>query len=96
MMMTALDAGAEDFNADDEAYEIITSPVDFATVCDNLRNLGYEFASSQIDRIPQMTVPLEGVAAEKFIKMIDMFDENDDVQNVFHNAELPETDEEDE
>lgn len=96
MMMTALDAGAEDFNVDEEAYEILTSPADFATVCDNLRNLGYEFASSQIDRIPQMTVPLADAAAEKFIKMIDMFEENDDVQNVFHNADLPETDEEEE
>lgn len=96
MMMTALDAGAEDFNVDEDAYEILTSPADFATVCDNLRNLGYEFASSQIDRIPQMTVPLADAAAEKFIKMIDMFEENDDVQNVFHNADLPETDEEEE
>ena len=43
-----------------------------------------------------MTVPLADAAAEKFIKMIDMFEENDDVQNVFDNADLPETDEEEE
>ena len=95
VMMAALEAGAEDFNADDE-YEIITTPEDFNAVCDNLRAKGYEFLSSQIDRIPSMTIALEDSAAEKFTKMLDMFEENDDVQNVYHNAELPESDEEDE
>ncbi len=95
VMMAALEAGAEDFNADDE-YEIITTPEDFNAVCDNLRAKGYEFLNSQIDRIPSMTIALEDSAAEKFTKMLDMFEENDDVQNVYHNAELPESDEEDE
>ncbi len=95
VMMAALEAGAEDFNADDE-YEIITTPEDFNAVCDNLRAKGYEFLSSQIDRIPSMTVTLEDSAAEKFTKMLDMFDENDDVQNVYHNAELPGSEEEEE
>ena len=95
VMMAALEAGAEDFNADDE-YEIITTPEDFNAVCDNLRAKGYEFLSSQIDRIPSMTVTLEDSAADKFTKMLDMFDENDDVQNVYHNAELPESEEEEE
>ena len=95
VMMAALEAGAEDFNADDE-YEIITVPEDFNAVCDNLRAKGYEFLSSQIDRIPSVTVTLEDSAAEKFTKMLDMFDENDDVQNVYHNAELPESEEEEE
>lgn len=95
VMMAALEAGAEDFNADDE-YEIITTPEDFNAVCDNLRAKGYEFLSSQIDRIPSMTVTLEDSAAEKFTKMLDMFDGNDDVQNVYHNAELPESEEEEE
>ena len=95
VMMAALEAGAEDFNADEE-YEIITTPEDFNAVCDNLRAKGYEFLSSQIDRIPSMTVTLEDSAAEKFTKMLDMFDENDDVQNVYHNAELPESEEEEE
>lgn len=95
VMMAALEAGAEDFNADDE-YEIITTPEDFNAVCDNLRAKGYEFLSSQIDRIPSMTVTIEDSAAEKFTKMLDMFDENDDVQNVYHNAELPESEEEEE
>ena len=57
---------------------------------------GFEFTSSQIDKIPSMTVALDETASEKIIKMLDAFEENDDVQNVYHNAELPETDEEDE
>ncbi len=93
VMMAALEAGAEDFNVDED-YEIITSPDDFASVCDSLRAQGYEFLSSQIDRIPSMTVSLDEASSEKFIKMLDMFDDNDDVQNVYHNAELPEDEEE--
>ncbi len=95
VMMVALEAGAEDFSVDGDEYEILTAPDDFAVVCDGLRDAGYEFTSSQINKIPQMTVSLEDTAAEKFIKMLDMFDDNDDVQNVYHNAELPETEEED-
>lgn len=95
VMMAALDAGAEDFNVDEDgAYEILTAPEDFIAVCDNLKAQGYEFASSQIDRISSMTVSLDDSALEKFLKMIDMFDENDDVQNVYHNADLPEEEEE--
>ncbi len=95
VMMAALDAGAEDFNVEEDgAYEILTTPEDFISVCDNLKSQGYDFASSQIDRIPSMMVNLDGTALEKFLKMIDMFDENDDVQNVYHNADLPDEEEE--
>lgn len=94
VMMAALDAGAEDFNVDDGVYEIVTAPEAFISVCDNLKAQGYEFASSQIDRIPSMTVGLDENAVEKFVKMLDMLEENDDVQNVYHNAELPEEEEE--
>ena len=96
IMMAALEAGAEDFSVEEDEYEIVTSPEDFITVCDGLRDQGYEFTSSQIDKIPSMTVALDETASEKIIKMLDAFEENDDVQNVYHNAELPETDEEDE
>ncbi len=95
MMMVALDAGADDFNVDEDAYEIVTSPETFDEVRDNLEKQGYNFVRSEISRIPNMTVNLEGEAAEKFNRMLDMFDENDDVQNVYHNAQLPEEEEED-
>lgn len=94
MMMVALDAGADDFNVEDDVYEIITSPESFDSVRDNLEKQGYAFEKSEVTRIPNMTVSLEGEAVIKFTKMLDMFEENDDVQNVYHNAELPEEDEE--
>lgn len=96
VMMAALEAGAEDFNADDDAYEIITAPDAFLTVCDGLRDAGYELADSRLDKIPSMTVALDDAAAEKLMKMLDALEENDDVQNVYHNADLPETDEDEE
>ena len=49
---------------------------------------------SEISRIPNMTVDLDAEAAEKIERMLDMFEENDDVQNVYHNANLPESEEE--
>lgn len=93
MMMVALDAGADDFNVEDGCYEIITSPESFESVRENLEKQGYTFERSEVTRIPNMTVSLEGEAVIKFTKMLDMFEENDDVQNVYHNAELPEDDE---
>ncbi len=96
VMMAALEAGAEDFNADDDCYEIVTSTEDFLNVCDGLRAAGYELADSRLDKIPSMTVALDDAAAEKLMKMLDALEENDDVQNVYHNADLPETDDEEE
>ena len=94
MMMVALDAGADDFSEEDGVYEILTTPDNFATVRDNLENQGYSFIRSEIDRIPNMTVDLDDAAIEKITRMLDMFEDNDDVQNVYHNATLPEEDEE--
>lgn len=96
MMMIALDAGADDFNVEDGVYEILTLPENFNTVRDELEAKGFAFIRSEIDRIPNMTVDLDDVAAEKIVRMLDLFEDNDDVQNVYHNANLPETDEEDE
>jgi UPF0082 protein cbei_4222 len=96
MMMTALDAGADDFSVDGNVYEVLTSPENFNTVRDALEAKGYSFVRSEIDRIPNMTVDLDDEAAEKIIRMLDLFDDNDDVQNVYHNANLPESEDDDE
>lgn len=96
MMMIALDAGADDFVVEDEVYEILTTPDSFGSVRDNLESQGYSFIRSEIDRIPNMTVNLDEAGVEKIVRMLDMFDDNDDVQNVYHNALLPESEEEDE
>ena len=90
MMMVALDAGADDFSEEDGLYEIVTSPESFNEVRENLEKQGYSFVKSEVSKIPNMTVSISGDAAVKFTRMLDMFEENDDVQNVYHNAELPE------
>ena len=95
MMMTALDAGAEDVKVEDEVYEILTAPNDFSTVRENLEKQGFTFLSAEVQKIPQNTVAVtDPDTVLKIQKMLDLLEENDDVQNVFHNADLPEEDEE--
>lgn len=90
LMMMALDAGAEDFSSEDDAYEITTSPEDFSKVREALENNGIKLASAEVSMIPSTYVALDSEAAEKFEKLLDRLEENDDVQNVWHNAEFPE------
>ncbi len=94
IMMEALDAGADDFSAEDDFFEIVTSPENFGAVREAIEKGGYTIASAEIARIPQTTVTLSGEEDLKnMTKLIDMLEDNDDVQNVFHNCELPEDEE---
>lgn len=90
LMMTALDAGAEDFGLEDGIYEIQTAPSDFSQVREALEEAGYHFLSAEVDKIPQTTVSLSAEQRQSVEAMLDMLEENDDVQNVYHNAELDE------
>ena len=93
VMMAALDAGAEDFVTQDDAFEVYTSPSDFSTVREALENAGYSFFSAEVQMIPQNTVNInDKETAEKVERFLDNLDDNDDVQEVFHNAVLPEDD----
>ena len=95
MMMIALDAGAEDVKVEEEVYEILTAPSDFSSVRENLEKQGFTFLSAEVQKIPQNTVAVtDPDTVLKIQKMLDLLEENDDVQNVFHNAELPEEDDE--
>ncbi|MBI4857639.1 MAG: YebC/PmpR family DNA-binding transcriptional regulator [Acetobacterium woodii] len=86
LMMIALDAGAEDVETVDEGYEISTEPADFGAVCEALKKEGYELASAEIAMIPATEVELtDATEIKKMLKMIDMFDDNEDVQAVWHN-----------
>ena len=97
MMMIALDAGAEDVKVEDEVFEILTAPNEFRTVRENLEKQGYTVLSAEVQKIPQNTVTVtDPDTVLKIQKMLDLLEENDDVQNVFHNADLPDDDEEDE
>ncbi|MCI5772613.1 MAG: YebC/PmpR family DNA-binding transcriptional regulator [Clostridiales bacterium] len=95
MMMTALDAGAEDMKTQDDAFEIYTAPSDFSTVRENLEKAGYAFLSADKQMVPQNTVALpDEETVQKVQKLLDMLEDNDDVTEVYHNAELPEEEEE--
>ncbi len=95
LMMMALDAGAEDMKALDDAFEIYTAPNDFHNVREALEQQGLSFLSAEVDKLPQNTVAIsDPEVLEKVQKMLAMLEENDDVQNVFHNAELPEEEDE--
>ena len=95
LMIQAVDAGAEDFVAQDDCFEIFTAPSDFSAVREALEGLGYSFLTAEQDMIPSNTVDIsDPEVAAKIERLIDMFDDNDDVQEVFHNAILPEEEEE--
>ena len=95
MMMIALDAGAEDVKVEEDVYEILTAPNDFSTVRENLEKQGFTFLSAEVQKIPQNTVAVtDPDTIQKIQKMLDLLEENDDVQNVFHNADLPDEEEE--
>ena len=95
LMMSALDAGAEDFAPVEDTFEITTAPDDFSAVRQALENEGYTFIEATNDMVPQNTVAVSGDdVLKKIYWMLDQFDDHDDVQNVYHNAELPEEEEE--
>ena len=95
MMMMALDAGAEDVKTLDDAFEIYTAPNDFSAVREALEQQGLSFLSADKKMIPQNTVAIpDEETLAKVIKLLDMLDDNDDVADVYHNAELPEDEEE--
>lgn len=94
LMMDALEAGADDFNVESECYEIMTSPEAFSATRETLEKAGYTFAQAEINYIPQTTTVLEDEEAiKKMERLIDMLEENDDVQNVYHTWEMPEEEE---
>lgn len=88
IMMQALEAGAEDVVASDEEFEILTLPHEFETVKSALERQGLQFGKAEVRWVPQNTVQVEGENAEKLLKMMDAFDENDDVQDVYTNFEI--------
>ncbi len=90
LMMDALEAGADDFNVEDECYEIMTAVESFSQVREALEKSGYTFAQAEINYIPQTTTTIDDPdTVTKMEKLIDMLEENDDVQNVYHTWEMP-------
>ena len=93
LMMDALEAGADDFNVEDECYEIMTAVETFSEVRETLEKSGYTFAQAELNYVPQTTTVLDDEeAVKKMEKLIDMLEENDDVQNVYHTWDMPDED----
>ena len=90
VLTDALEAGAEDVESDEGVFEILTVPEDFPAVNDAMEAAGYKFLSAQIEMLPQNYVKLtEPDDIKNMEKMLDLMEDNDDVQNVWHNAILP-------
>ena len=88
LMMTALDAGAEDFSEEDDSFEITTAPADFETVRKALEDANIPMASAEVTMIPQNYVSLSEEADIVNIgRILDLLEEDDDVQEVYHNWE---------
>ena len=94
LMLLALDAGADDVKSEDGVYEIYTLPQNYTAVRENLEKQGLKILSSDIEMIPENYITPEESAIPKILNLIDRLEESDDVQNVFHNAILPEEEEE--
>jgi YebC/PmpR family DNA-binding regulatory protein len=86
LMMVALDAGAEDAESDEDTFEILTAPENFSEVRENLENAGIEMLDADIKMLPQNMANIsDPEMVEKMEKLLDMLEEDDDVQNVWHN-----------
>ncbi len=91
VMEDALIAGADDFNYDGDVFEICTEANSLGTVRDALEAKGYTFVSAEVAYVPSTTTVIEDeAAAANMEKLIDMLEDNDDVQAVWHNWEMPE------
>ena len=86
LMMTALDAGADDFNEEDDSFEVLTAPEVFDDVKKALEEAGIPMVSAEVTMIPQNYVELTDETAIKNLqKTLDLLEDDDDVQSVYHN-----------
>ena len=88
LMMDALDAGADDFDAGEDAAEVVTSPENFTAVCEALEKKGYTFVSADVAMVPSTTTTLtDPDQLVQMGKLLDALDDDDDVQNAWHSLE---------
>lgn len=93
VMEDALEAGASDFAADEDIFEITTEPEDFSAVRDDLEAKGYAFVTAEVQMVPDVLTAIEDPDAIKNMeKLLDMLEDNDDVQDVWHNWDRPDED----
>lgn len=83
-----IDGGAEDIEMEEDFFSITTAMEDFGNMQKKLEEMGIEPESAELQRIPHETIKLDDETARKTLKIIEMFEDDDDVQNVFHNLEI--------
>lgn len=89
MLMTVLETGAEDLETSEEVFEIYTAREDFAAVREELKK-DFELAEADLTMVPNIHVPVNEETAEKIHQLVEVLEEDDDVNDVYHNAEFPE------
>ena len=94
MMEYCLEAEAEDYTAEDDVYEITTTPENFSNVRKYFEDKGVTFLEAAIKMVPQNYITLDGDKLATFTKMLERLEELDDVQDVYHNVDLPDEDDE--
>ena len=90
VMEAALEAGAEDIANEDGVISVTTDPGDFETVLEALQDKGFESVSAEISMVPDTYSTLDADTTRKVLKLIDKLEEDDDVQNVYSNIDIPE------
>jgi len=89
IMQLALEAGAEDVQDNDEIWEIRASMADFNSVRESLEGAGLRMASAELAMVPKNTIPVDVEVGRKILRLVDALEDNDDIQNVYVNFELP-------
>jgi len=90
LLTAALEAGALDMTQEGDSFEVVSEPGDFETVKEAIEAGGFPIQSAEVTMIPQNTISLEGKDAEKMLRLMDALEDNDDVQNVYANFDIPE------
>ncbi|WP_300683859.1 YebC/PmpR family DNA-binding transcriptional regulator [uncultured Bilophila sp.] len=88
LMEAALEAGADDLRDEGDAWEIQTSMADFNTVREAFEAAGFEMLSAELNQVPQSTMELDLETARKLLRFIELLEDNDDVQNVYSDADI--------
>lgn len=89
LMEIILEAGADDMITDEEGYEVLTQPNDYQAVATAIENAGIESVSSEVAYLPMVTKEMDDIAKVRaLLKFVDLLEDNDDVQSVYHDAEI--------
>ena len=91
LMMVSLDAGAEDIEQDEDTFRVVTTQSAFEGVKSTLEENGIEYESAEVTMEPSNTIAVDGKNAEQILRLMDVLEEHDDIQNIYSNFDIDET-----